>query len=530
MGHGKESPRQKMIGMMYLFLTALMALNVSKDVLDSFVLVNDSLANTNENFMAKNDKVYTEFEKRNTENEKKVGPYYSEALEIKKMADDLYDLVQDQKIAIIVSSDGEETEAVENRKIHSELIDGKDNTDFPAAYMINKGNGAILKDGIIKYRERLLSVVDEKNIILREAIEQNLYTEDPPSHEGEQHSWESEHFEHLPMIAVLTMMTKIQSDVRNAEADIISYLFSQIDASSFKFNELEPTVIAKSNYVLKGNSYQADIFLAAFDTTQAPTIYTGKYDSINRKMIGVYDSVRIKNGRGKYEVPTNRVGYQTWGGIIRFKTQDGGFKDYPFESEYQVAEASLIVSPTSMNVFFLGVENPVEISVPGVPSDKIHPTISNGTIRKNRKGGWIVRPKKAFVKAVITVQAEVNGQKRTMPKKIFRVKTVPDPVATVAGKKGGRLRKNILLAQKGVVAELKDFDFELSFRVNSFTVSANIGGYFNERSTRGNAFSPDQKKLIRSLKKGQKVIIEDITAVGPDGTTRKLNSIVLKLM
>ena len=122
MSSGKETPRQKMIGMMYLFLTALMALNVSKEVLDSFVLVNDSLANTNENFMAKNDKVYDEFVTRNTENPAKVGPYYNEAIEIKNMADGLYKLIQDQKIAIIVSSDGEETEAVEDRKIIQFLL------------------------------------------------------------------------------------------------------------------------------------------------------------------------------------------------------------------------------------------------------------------------------------------------------------------------------------------------------------------------------------------------------------------------
>jgi gliding motility-associated protein GldM len=125
MGHGKETPRQKMIGMMYLFLTAMLALNVSKDVLNSFVLVHDSLSNTIENFIAKNDRVYNEFEKRNTENPEKVREQYEKAVDIHKMADELYELILDQKIAIIHLADGDDAEAVEDRKIHSALIKAK---------------------------------------------------------------------------------------------------------------------------------------------------------------------------------------------------------------------------------------------------------------------------------------------------------------------------------------------------------------------------------------------------------------------
>jgi gliding motility-associated protein GldM len=530
MGHGKETPRQKMIGMMYLFLTAMLALNVSKDVLNSFVLVHDSLSNTIENFIAKNDRVYNEFEKRNTENPEKVREQYEKAVDIHKMADELYELILDQKIAIIHLADGDDAEAVEDRKIHSALIKAKDNTDYPATYMLNEGHGTEMKEKIIQFREKLLEYVGTDNEILVHAIEQNLYTEDPPPHEGQQHSWESEHFEHLPMIAVLTMMSKIQSDVRNAEADAINYLFTQIDASSFKFNKLEPTVIARSNYVLKGGNYEADVFLAAFDTTKAPTILIGEYDSVNRTMVGAFDSLPIEKGRGKFVVPASAVGYKPWGGIIRIKSPDGELKDYPFKAEYQVAEASLIVSPTKMNVFYLGVDNPVEISVPGVPSDRIQASISNGTIRSDRRGGWIVKPARAGRDAVISVSAEVNGEKRTMPVKKFRVKVVPNPVAVIAGKKGGQLRKNVLLAQRGVLAQMEDFDFDLTFRITEFTVSANVGGFFNEKKAKGNKFTPDQLKLINGMKRGQKVIIEDIKAVGPDGSTRKLNSIVFKIM
>jgi len=188
----------------------------------------------------------------------------------------------------------------------------------------------------------------------------------------------------------------------------------------------------------------------------------------------------------------------------------------------------LVVSPTKMNVFYLGVDNPIEISVPGVPADKVFPSINNGTIVKDGKG-FVVRPARSGT-AEVSVMAEIEKTRKLMGTKQFRVKIVPDPVAKVAGIKGsGGIEKAVLLAQAGVVAEMENFDFDLTFKVVEFKVSVNIGGFSNDKVSKSNRFTEEQFSLIRQASRGQKVYIEDIKAVGPDGSTRLLGSIALTL-
>ena len=206
---------------------------------------------------------------------------------------------------------------------------------------------------------------------------------------------------------------------------------------------------------------------------------------------------------------------------------------FPFKAEYQVAEAGLVVSPTKMNVFYIGVDNPVDISVPGVPKENIVASMTNGIIITDKTtGGWMVRPTKGDLtgkKTKVTVVAEVDGKKREMGSVVFRVKTVPDPVAKVAMKKGGRIAKTLLLAQTGVFAEIEQFDFKMPFKVIAFDISAIIKGYEVIESSKSNKLTKKQKDLIRKLRKGNKVNFERIKARGEDKLTRKLSPLIFKL-
>jgi gliding motility-associated protein GldM len=183
-----------------------------------------------------------------------------------------------------------------------------------------------------------------------------------------------------------------------------------------------------------------------------------------------------------------------------------------------------------MNVFYIGVDNPVDISVPGIPADKIFPNIDNGAIKQVGKGSYIVNPSRAGQNANVSVLAEIDKAKKNMGTKTFRVRIVPDPVAKVYGIKGsGGIDRNVLLAQTGVVAEMENFEFDLAFRVTEFTVSTVVGGFTTDKSTKSNRFSQEQYNLIKQTSKGQKVYIEGIRAIGPDGTTRQLGSIALTI-
>lgn len=529
-----ETPRQKMIGMMYLFLTAMLALNVSREVLESFVLVNQSLTNTTENFVKKNEKVYTKFEQADVENPAKVGEWRKKAIEVKGKADSVCEFIQDLKLEIVRKGDGKDAEAIVGKRIDTKKIKSKDNVNVPAEIMVGSsgiGKGRDLKKMINRYREYLVSLISSKDSTIITAVKQSLNTNDPKGHEGENITWETEHFEHLPLVAVITIMSKIQSDIRNAEADVVNYLYSQIDATSFKFNKLSGTIISNSDYIFKGGDYQAQVFLAAFDTTRKPVILVGDYDSTETgyKMIGSCDTIPIVNGMGVYRVKANKEGYQKWGGLIQYKVSGGGVQNYPFNGEFQVAKSNIVVSPTKMNVFYYRIDNPVDISVSGVASDKIYPTATNAKIKRSRKGGYIVQPTKTGGIVKIRVAADIDGVRKPMGVKEFRIRLIPKPVAKVANKSDGRIKKNLLLAAPGVNAELEDFVFDLPFKVKSFTLTAIIAGYTKSEKQKGSKFSKNQRRFIRNLKSGNNLIVEDIKAAGPDGRVTKLQSLIFKI-
>jgi gliding motility-associated protein GldM len=374
MSGGKETPRQKMIGMMYLVLTALLALNVAKSVLDAFILVDEGLTKTTENFAKKNSSYYDNFAAALQVNEKKVSDWKSKADEVQKRSNELYDLLYDCKKEIVIKSEGEDTKAIQDDEVYLKYVKGKDNNNIPAEIMIFNKRGIEVREAIADFRDFLLSLIDDKELYapIVANIKSTLDTSDPEQDEeskGEKHSWESEHFEHLPLASVITILSKMQSDVRNAEADILAYLLSQIDAGSILFNKIDPIVLSTSDYVFRGQEYEAKVFLAAYDSTKAPEVILN--DNTTK--------LPIEDGKGVYKITNNSIGSHKWGGTILVDQGNGNIIKRKFEAQYQVAEASAVVSPTKMNVFYRGVPNPVAISVSGVPEENIDATITKRT-------------------------------------------------------------------------------------------------------------------------------------------------------
>lgn len=543
MAHAKETPRQKMIGMMYLVLMALLALNVSRDVLNAFVLVDESLTKTTENFYHKNDVYYKAFDRAAAENPVKAGPWKAKSDEVKRKSDELNKYIQGLKLEIVKEVEGEDSEAIVGEDIIDNEIKQRENVFVSNEILIgsNKdGKANDLRAAIEQYREYLLTLVGENAGDIRETIKTSLNTDDPKAKEGEILRWQDEHFEDVPLIAAITMLSKMQSDVRNAESDALRYLFTQIEAGSFNFNLLEPVVIPNSNYIMRGTEYSADIFMAAFDTTQSPTVFVGEYDStisddgtVEYKMKGElgrdYVEVPIVGGKGVYKATSVNTGWKKWGGIISLKRLDGGVTSKPFKTEYQVAEPSLVVSATKMNVFYLGVPNPVEISIPGVPADRIVASTNNGRISASG-GAYVVNPTREGT-SQISVSVRENGQLRPRGSKNFRVRKVPNPDATLAGfRSGASLSKSQILAELGPKATMPDwFEFDLDFNVTSFSIATYIQGFYQEIATTSGTFSSQQREVMRNLNPGAKLYLNDVTAVGPDGSARNLGTILIKV-
>ncbi len=505
-----ETPRQRMISLMYLVLTAMLALNVDKSVLDAFAVVDQGFMKTIENFNNKNEKVYTDFNNSAQENPEKAGKLNSEVLEIKKRTDTLYNYISSLKEMIVKRADGADGD-VNN-------IESKDDLNIAAEIMLVKKHGTELKKAIEDYRSYLISLIDTSNASLVHAIEKSLDTSAPPVVDGDSESWEQSKFEGYPLIAVITLMSKMQSDIRNSESDVINYLYTQIDASSFKFNQLKAQVVSKSDYVLEGGTYEAKVFISAIDTTVKPEIVVGG---------STLPMVPGENA-GLYRLTASREGTFKWNGVINYKNPNGIVVPYPFEHEYTVAKPSMTVSPTKMNVFYHGLPNPVSISVPGIASKNVKVSMTNARFEQTTDG-YVVYPDKVGTKVMVTVNADIDGSVKQIGTVEFRVKRVPNPIATVGGKNEGLISKNELLAEQGVFAEIPDFDFQMKFTVTSFIVSTSKGGYVVDKPTNGNRFSADQIELMKGLNPGSRVYFDNITVKGEDGSTRNLSAISFKI-
>jgi len=524
MAHGKETPRQKMIGMMYLVLTAMLALNVSKEVLDAFALVDGGLVITTENFAAKNEGMYNEFSAAYLQNPEKVGDWKEKADQVKIRSQELYDFMNLCKVEIVEQKDDQ---AIHEGEVHLVDVKIKDNTDYPAEIMIVKNRGTELKEKIIEYREFLLDMIEdkEKYSLTVEAVEGNLSTEVPEGflHEkkGVTPSWESSYFEHLPLASVITLLSKMQGDVRNTEAEMLNFLLGQIGAGDINVNVLEAVVITNSNYVFRGQEYRAEIFLAAYDSTKMPQV-----ELENGTMLDV------ESGKGIYTYTSNSTGVRTWGGTIQIDN-DGAVISRDFQAQFEVAEANATISATGMNVFYRGISNPVAISAGGVTESAVEARISTGNITRVRPGEYIVKPGSQGDKATVSVFANVDGSRRLMNRMDFRVFDLPTPDARVEGIRGssGNLTVGRLSQLQNVKAEAEDFVFEVEYKVQSFEVAfQGSGGMWATLSSSSDRFTSEQKNLFRQLRSGQRIMIEKIRATGPDGVLRTLNNITITVI
>jgi gliding motility-associated protein GldM len=531
MAHEKLSPRQKMIGMMYLVLTAMLALNVSKEAVEAFKKVDKGLTLTIANYAQKNDLIYKDFDRAAAENPAKAGKYKTAAFQVKERADEVFNFIQGLKIEIINTAEGPENTAVKGNEVEIEAVKKIDDSNIPSQILIGaneNGKANDLKALLNEYRDFLVTTLEGKNPTAEVALKKILETADGINKKtGEKERWENFTFQTLPLVAVICILSEYQLNVRNAETEVLNYLYSQIDASSFKFNKLIPIVIPNSNYVTLGSDYEAQVFISATDTTQAPII-----------TVGSTQLPLDETGKGIYKAKASSLGAKTWGGIIALKAPNGTIMNYDFKSAYFVGEPNVIVSPTAMNVMYMGIPNPIDVSVPGVSPDKIRISVVNGTFStdkvknskgENFKGAWSVKPNAVGQNVKVIVTAEMNGKPVQLPPYEFRVKPIPPPVAVFAGKSTGSVSRATAAAQQGVFAIMPDFDFELNYNVIGFTVMySDNRGDFEEPSTSSN-FTQKQKDLISRLTRGKSLIIKDIKALGPDGKTKELLPVILKI-
>lgn len=360
-----------------------------------------------------------------------------------------------------------------------------------------------------------------------------MKTPDPKPKEGEVRTWETTNFEHIPLAAIITILSGIQADVKNAEADVVNQLFQSVKGQDFTFDKLSAKVIAKSSYIIAGDEYSADVLLVASNSTTNPKIIVG--DTSKLKTGGEGKELPVEGGLGKYTIRTSAEGLQKWSGVIKVEKpgRPGEFDSYPFSSEYQVAKPAAAVSATKMNVFYIGVDNPVDISAAGVAPENIVASLAGngGTLTKLSSGKYNVRVVSGSNKCTISVGAKMGTTTRPMGTPFeFRVKQLPTPTAFVAGANSGTLKKGLIVASGNVIPKMENFDFDLKIQIVSFKMSTIVKGLLKEEVSNSGAFTASQTAMIQGIPTNGKLFFEEIKAKMPDGTTRTLNSIIFKVL
>jgi gliding motility-associated protein GldM len=501
-----------MINLMYVVLMAMLALNVSSDVLEGFSLVDEGLNRTKANSTTQNEAIYKELEEAMKQNPEKTRQWYEKAQQVHKMSDSLYSFAEALKWEIVREADGDDADL--------NNIEGRDNLEAPTHVMLasGEGKGGKLKKASEHYREGITSMINDEN--QKKIIKANLSTEVPKKAKLQGKNWQEYMFENTPVAAAITLLTKLQTDVRHAEGEMLHQLVANIDVKDVRVNQINAYVIPNAQTVVRGGRFSAQIIMAAVDTTQRPEIYVG--------------NTLLKSENGRYETVCGSTGEFTLKGYLIMKNGNGETIRREFSQPYTVVEPSATVSATMMNMLYAGYQNPISVSVPGVPTNKINLSMTNGTLTKKDGGNYVAVPSKVGEDVTFTVTAQNEGRSQEMGKFTFHVRKLPDPTGYLqytdakgnsSRFKGGRISKQAIVAAGGIGAAIDDGLLDISFRVLGFETLFvdNMGNVVPEVSSSA-SFTPNQLNRIRSLSRGKLFNISRIRVVGPDGIERTLTS------
>ncbi|HEY8959465.1 gliding motility protein GldM [Chitinophaga sp.] len=507
-----KDPRQKMINIMYLVLTAMLALNVSAEILNAFSIVNNSINTSNKSLADKNDFIYRQFDAQMKDNAEKTAPLRAKAQQVKQISASMYDYVESLKKTIITESGGFDE--------HGEIKD-KAGLDAPTRVMENMKKGPELEAKLKDLRAKLLSFVDPKK---KDQFEKTLPLKIEVGKSNDEHgsgpkSWTTYHFNMVPTIAAVTILGKFQNDIKNSESAIIDDLFRQIDANTFKFDKVRPFISLNSKNLMEGQTLTANIAVGAYSTTVNPTIV------VNGQTIEAHE------GLGVFTSAVSGIGEKTLTGTITLPSPTGGAPEtYPFTETYNVGASATSISADKMNVLYIGLQNPISISAAGVPAEQVSASISGGNMTKRASGEYIVTVSQPG-KAVINVVANIDGKTKSLGQKEFRVKRVPDPVLKVGVNKGGSMKAADFKVQGGLRADLEDFEFEgVKYEVIGYRVGISAKGKEYQEGDATSAYFPGSVAAsIRSLRPGDEVFFENVKVKGPDNVVRSMPSTIFKL-
>jgi len=516
-----KEPRQLMINIMYLVLTALLALNVSAEIFNAFKMVDKGLAKSNIALDDKNSSL-PDLIKDGAKKKASLAQYAERIDPIRDASAEMVDYIQAIKDTMI------NVQGFKKDKITGAISDdlvGKKDKEITTRYLVGEGKGEELKAKLAAYREKMLEFVDEDDKVsfMKEIAVQ---VDDETWQAKGKKSWSEMNFKQMPLQATIPIFTKFINDVKSTESAGLNYLATKVGAGSTEVVLDKYTVVSApdKSYIIKGEKYRTEIFLSAGASADSKTGITvavnGQKLPLNKDGVGVYETTPGELGKKSYTASAS----------LRNPVTDK-VETFKKEFSYEVGERSVTISPLKMNVFYIGVDNPVAVSAAGVASNKIKVSMSGaggGTINK-ASGNFnvkVTKPTKKGEFAYINVSAPGLTEKRE-----FRVKRIPDPVPKLGKARGGAMPSGQFQAQPGVFPVLEGFDFDAKCGITEFVVvRAPKRQDVQIVRNKGGKYTGEAASVIKKAKAGDRYFFENIKCKCPgDAAARNIGQMVFNI-
>lgn len=493
-----------MINLMYIVLTAMLALNVSAEVIQAFFRMDEGLNESSLLVNRSNLSLAAAIEKQ-ADAYSQYEPYRAKMQEVRRLSDEFYAETDALKNLI--------TEAAGGLNENGVPVRSKDK-DIPTRLLLNEPRGAALEAAVRRTRADLLSHIE--NDTLRALLEPNIplkINDLPP--DTDKKSWAEFNFLQMPVAAVLPILTKLQNDVRMSETAILNHFLNQMKGDVFVTDSYATVVAADQSYIIRGEPYRSEIFLSAYSTTA---------DNIEITVDG--RSIPVRDGKAIFNLTPGSVGQKTHTARVKMTNPvTGEVQTFNKTFGYEVGERSVTVSADKMQVMYVGVDNPLSISAAGVPSDRVQVSATGTELRKERNGHYIARPSRPGT-AVVTV----SGGGLPPTEFEYKVKKIPNPVITLGGKLGGGMPVAEFKAHRGIVPILENFDFQAKCKIDGFEVTRVRQGTGVSEVNRGGAYQTGAQRLAQSAQRGDKFYFDNVKARCPgDVTGRTMNGLIFTL-
>lgn len=507
-----REPRQKMINVMYLVLTAILALNVSSEVITAFKVVDKSLISSNEIIDEGNKTLYKSLQNKvnDPQTAEKAKIWNEKALTAQKLSNEIYTYIETLKQNLKDEAGLRRNEDGSIRLNENGEEDFReDNLDASTRLFETNGKGAELKQKLDAYKEAMLNIDPEIRKQFEANFPVNTDTKQFETKEGKTKDFTQTYFHMTPTIAALTMLSKFQNNVRNAESEIVTYTHNQIGAVKVVYDQFAALVGQSSNYVMPGEKIQVTAGVGAYSSAAAPEVTIGG----QRIPVGA-------NGRAEYTVTASGAGNHKIPVSVTYTKPDGTKETKPFTIDYTVGTpGGSAVMLDKMNVFYIGVPNPVTISSgTGWDKTKVSMSGAGGSLKPAGGPGKYTVNVTSLGQATITVNAD--GKVSSYP---FRVKNIPDPILMVGNSEGGRVQSVVFKNQQFARAELKNFDFDYRYNLVSATIYFSGANFPStvQATINGPSLAPIKQYLDKSIP-GTSINFDNVRVQGPGGPVKQI--------